>query len=79
MRPVTGKRIGILAVRTSGEVTAGLIRLAVEGRLRPVIDEVAALEDVPGALAQVGRGDVWGKVVVRVSARPWAGTYGVES
>lgn len=65
MRPLAGKRIGILAVRTSGEVTAGLTRLAVEGRLRPVIDEVVALEGVPDALARVGRGEVRGKIVVR--------------
>lgn len=64
MRPVTGKRIGILAVRTGADVTAGLTRLAVNGRLRPAVDEVVPLEGVPGALDRVGRGDVRGKVVV---------------
>jgi NADPH:quinone reductase-like Zn-dependent oxidoreductase len=63
-RPLTGTSIGILAVRTGADVTAGLLRLAVEGRLRPVVDEVVTLDRVPGALARVGRGDVRGKIVV---------------
>lgn len=61
----TRGRVGVLLVRTGADETARAAAAAVEGRLRPLVDEVVPLAEVPRAVARVGAGEVRGKVVVR--------------
>lgn len=63
--PWTRRRVGVLLVRTGAGETARAAEAAVAGRLRPLVDDVLPLEDLPRALARVGAGQVRGKVVIR--------------
>lgn len=49
------------------EELARLITLITTAQLAPVIDRTVALDDVPAALGALERGEVFGKVVVRVA------------
>jgi NADPH:quinone reductase-like Zn-dependent oxidoreductase len=63
--PFTGGRVGVLAVRTGAAETAQAAALAARGALRPVVEDVLALERLPEALARTGAGAVRGKLVIR--------------
>jgi NADPH:quinone reductase-like Zn-dependent oxidoreductase len=63
---LTGRRIGVLAVKEGPAHFEPLAALCVTGGVRIHIDRVFALEDVPAALAHVGEGRALGKVVVEV-------------
>jgi D-arabinose 1-dehydrogenase-like Zn-dependent alcohol dehydrogenase len=43
-----------------------LAKLVAEGKVKPVIDEVFAMEDVPRAYEKLKTGRAKGKIVVRV-------------
>jgi NADPH:quinone reductase-like Zn-dependent oxidoreductase len=64
---LTGRRIGILAVKEGPARFEPLSALCVTGRVRIHIDRTFALDQVPAALAHVGEGRALGKVVVEVS------------
>ena len=59
-----GRRIGVMAVRTGAQVTAHSAAAAVSGTLRPLIDSVVPLRDLPRAMARLGAGEVRGKIVI---------------
>lgn len=61
---LSGRRIGVLAVRPGPEHFAPLAERVVAGEVRVVVDRTWPLEEVPAALAQVGEGRAVGKVVV---------------
>jgi NADPH:quinone reductase-like Zn-dependent oxidoreductase len=63
---LTGRRIGVLAVKEGPAHFEPLAELCVSGEVRIHIDRVFALADVPAALAHVGEGRALGKVVVEV-------------
>lgn len=65
---LTGRRLGVLAVRQGPEHFAQLADSAADGGVRIHIDRVFALDEVPEALAYVGTGRALGKVVIRVDA-----------
>jgi NADPH:quinone reductase-like Zn-dependent oxidoreductase len=44
----------------------GLARLVAEGKVKPVVDEVFAMKDVPRAYEKLKKGRARGKIVVRV-------------
>jgi NADPH:quinone reductase-like Zn-dependent oxidoreductase len=61
---VTGRRIGVLAVRPGPEQFEPVAELCVTGDLDIHIDRTFALEETAAALAYVGEGRALGKVVV---------------
>lgn len=62
--PVTGRRIGVLAVKPGPDHFAPLAERCVTGEVRIHVDRTFALDEVPAALAHVGEGRALGKVVV---------------
>jgi NADPH:quinone reductase-like Zn-dependent oxidoreductase len=64
---LTGRAIGILAVKQGPAHFEPLAALCVTGEVRIHIDRIFALDEVPAALAQVGEGRALGKVVVSPS------------
>ena len=64
---LTGRSIGVLAVKEGPAHFEPLADLCTTGRVRIHIDRVVPLDVVPAALARVGDGRALGKVVVEVS------------
>jgi len=64
---LTGRGIGILAVKEGPAHFEPLAALCVSGGVRIHIDRAMALDEVPAALAHVGEGHALGKIVVEVS------------
>ena len=64
---LTGRSIGVLAVKQGPAHFEPLADLCVAGRVKIHIDHVFALNEVPAALARVGEGLALGKVVVGVA------------
>ncbi|MGL5858140.1 MAG: NAD(P)-dependent alcohol dehydrogenase [Angustibacter sp.] len=64
---LTGRSIGVLAVKEGPGHFEPVADLCVTGELKIHIDRTVALEDVPDALAHVGAGKTLGKVVVTPS------------
>ena len=62
----TGKKIRILAVRTSMEDVEYMKDLIEAGKVTPVIDKTYPLSEVPEAIGYVGEGQAQGKVVITV-------------
>lgn len=60
------KRVRVLAARPNAEDTESLMQLVAQGKIKPVIDRVVALEDAGNAFLEVEKGHTSGKVVVRV-------------
>jgi NADPH:quinone reductase-like Zn-dependent oxidoreductase len=63
---LTGRGIGVLAVKEGPAHFEPLADLCVSGAVRIHIDRTFALDEVPAALAHVGEGHALGKVVVQV-------------
>lgn len=63
---LTGRRLGVLAVRQGPEHFEPLAERCASGEIRIHIERSFALEDVPRALAHVGEGRALGKVVVAI-------------
>ena len=63
---LTGRHLGLLAVKQGPEQFGQLAQCCVDGSVRIHIDRVFALEQVPEALAYVGEGHALGKVVVLI-------------
>jgi NADPH:quinone reductase-like Zn-dependent oxidoreductase len=63
---LTGRRLGILAVREGPEHFAPLADLCVAREVEISIDRTFGLDEVPGALRYVGEGCALGKVVIEV-------------
>jgi NADPH:quinone reductase-like Zn-dependent oxidoreductase len=61
---VSGRRIGVLAVRQGPAEFEPLAELCVAGEIAIHIDSTFVLDEVPAALARVGEGRALGKVVV---------------
>jgi NADPH:quinone reductase-like Zn-dependent oxidoreductase len=64
---LTGRRIGVLAVREGPSHFEPLSALCVAGHVGIHIDRTFALDDVPEALRYLGEGRALGKVVVEVN------------
>jgi NADPH:quinone reductase-like Zn-dependent oxidoreductase len=64
---VTGRRLGVLAVKQGPPHFEPLAELCVAGNVSIHIDRTIGLDDVPEALAHVGEGHALGKVVVTPS------------
>jgi NADPH:quinone reductase-like Zn-dependent oxidoreductase len=64
---LTGRRLGVLAVKTGPEHFEPLAQRCVAGEVRIHIDRMFQLDEVPQALAHVGEGRSLGKVVVEVA------------
>ena len=62
---LTDRKIGVLAVPLGPDRLPELLTLVGEGRLAPVVGEVAALEVSADALTRMGRGEIAGKLVIR--------------
>lgn len=67
---VTGRRLGVLAVREGPEHFGPMARLCADGDVSVHVSGVYPLEDVPAALAAVGEGRTLGKAVVQVRTDP---------
>ncbi|TWD82567.1 NADPH:quinone reductase-like Zn-dependent oxidoreductase [Kribbella amoyensis] len=61
---LTGRTIGVLAVREGPAQFEPLADLCASGQVRIAIDRTFALDQVPAALAHVGEGRALGKVVI---------------
>jgi NADPH:quinone reductase-like Zn-dependent oxidoreductase len=64
---LTGRRLGVLAVKPGPDSFAPVAGLCAAGDLAVHIDRTFPLDEVPQALAHVGEGRALGKVVVRAS------------
>jgi NADPH:quinone reductase-like Zn-dependent oxidoreductase len=64
---LTGRRLGVLAVKAGPEHFEPLAERCVAGEVRIHVDRTFPLEEVPRALAHVGEGRSLGKVVVEVA------------
>ena len=64
---LTGRRIGVLAVKQGPAHFEALAALCVTGAVRIHLDRTFPLDQVPDALAHVGEGRALGKVVIEVS------------
>jgi NADPH:quinone reductase-like Zn-dependent oxidoreductase len=64
---LTGRGIGVLAVREGPAHFEPFADLCVSGAVRIHIDRTFGLDEVPAALAHVGEGHALGKVVVQIS------------
>jgi NADPH:quinone reductase-like Zn-dependent oxidoreductase len=64
----TGRRIGVLAVKSGPARFRPLTDLVITGDVKIYIDRTFGLDDVPAALTHVGDGKALGKVVVTVAA-----------
>jgi NADPH:quinone reductase-like Zn-dependent oxidoreductase len=64
---LTGRRLGVLAVRQGPDSFAPVAGLCAAGDLAVHIDRTFPLDEVPQALAHVGEGRALGKVVVTLS------------
>jgi NADPH:quinone reductase-like Zn-dependent oxidoreductase len=64
----TGRRIGVLAVKSGPARFQPLTDLVVTGDVKVYIDRTFDLDELPVALAYVGEGEALGKVVVTVAA-----------
>jgi NADPH:quinone reductase-like Zn-dependent oxidoreductase len=64
---LTGRSIGVLAVKQGPAHFEPLAEKCVAGTVKIHIDRVFALDEVPAALARVGEGRTLGKVVVGVA------------
>lgn len=64
---LTGRRLGVLAVRTGPAHFEPLADLCVAGGIDIHIDRTFGLDDVPEALRHVGEGRALGKVVVAIA------------
>lgn len=65
---VTGRKLGVLAVRQGPEHFSPLADHCIEGSVRICIDRTFPLEQVPEALTYVGTGRALGKVVVVIDS-----------
>jgi NADPH:quinone reductase-like Zn-dependent oxidoreductase len=61
---LTGRSLGVLAVREGPDHFAPVADLCAAGEVRVHVHEVLGLDEVPRALALVGDGAALGKVVV---------------
>lgn len=66
IRKRTGKGIRMLGVPQSRKGLLAITELCEAGKIRPVIDRVYPLAEVPEAMRYVGQGDAKGKVVISV-------------
>lgn len=66
---MTGRRLGVLAVRTGPAHFEPLAERCVAGEVRIAIDKVYSLDEVPRALTYVGTGRALGKVVISIDPR----------
>ena len=64
---LSGRRIGVLAVKPGPEHFGPLAERCVAGDVAIHVDRTFTLDEVPEALAQVGEGRALGKVVVEVA------------
>jgi NADPH:quinone reductase-like Zn-dependent oxidoreductase len=69
---LTGRRLGVLAVKSGPAQFEPLAERCVVGDVRIHIDRTFGLDDVPRALAYVGEGRALGKVVVEPTRPPLA-------
>ncbi len=58
------RKAGILAVEPGPRRLAELMRLVEDGKLTPVVGEVAPLAGAAAALGRMGRGEIAGKLVI---------------
>jgi NADPH:quinone reductase-like Zn-dependent oxidoreductase len=63
---LTGRRLGVLAVREGPEHFGPLAQLCAAGEVEVHVDRTYRLDDVAAALARVGEGRALGKVVVEI-------------
>ena len=61
---LTGRRLGVLAVKPGPAHFQPLTELCVAGQVRIHVDRTCTLDEVPEALAHVGEGRALGKVVI---------------
>ena len=64
---LTGRAIGILAVKEGPTHFESLAALCLSGDVRIHMDRTFSLDELPAALAHVGEGRALGKVVVDIS------------
>jgi len=67
---LSSKRRALLVMHRPNREDLELLATRVEtGELRPVIDHMCSLREVPEAIEQLGRGEITGKVVVAIGPR----------
>ena len=61
-----GKKIRVLAAKSSARDMDFVIKLVAEGKIKPVIDRCYTFNDIPEAVLYAGKGHAMGKVVISV-------------
>jgi len=64
---LTGRKLGVMAVRQGPEHFLPLAERVARGEVRAVIDRVCPLAQAPEAFAALGAGQAQGKIVIRVA------------
>jgi len=64
------RRMGVLSVHQGPEHLPGLMRQVMAGELAPKIGATVPLDEAPKALARMARGDIPGKLIIRVGEPP---------
>jgi NADPH:quinone reductase-like Zn-dependent oxidoreductase len=65
-----GKTMTLVAQKTTVQDLEGLMRLAVQGQAKPVIDTVFSLEEAVKAFECFGEGRFIGKLVIKLEIKP---------
>jgi NADPH:quinone reductase-like Zn-dependent oxidoreductase len=65
--PLLGRRVRVLASRERAHTIAALVAAVDDGRVRPSVDRVFALDEIAAALDHLAAGRASGKVVVAVT------------
>jgi NADPH:quinone reductase-like Zn-dependent oxidoreductase len=60
----SSRKVGLLGVFQGPDRLAELLGMVMAGKLKPVIGEVARLENAAAALARMGAGEIAGKLVI---------------
>lgn len=61
-----GKSIGLLIIPSGRALTTQITNMAINGDITPQLETVMPLAQVPEALQKTGRGDVKGKIVIKL-------------
>ena len=62
-----GRKMGVLMVKPGKQDLSRVVELVTTGRLRTAVEHTYTLEEVPEALAHMGKGLALGKLVIQVS------------
>jgi NADPH:quinone reductase-like Zn-dependent oxidoreductase len=64
LNPVSRKKTGLFSAKTNAEDLAFIVKLASEGKIKPIIERIIKLEEVPEMMLYASQGHVKGKIII---------------